>query len=355
MNKTFLFVTLLFVTSYCIENKADSMNQIVEELVELNKQVAAPADKINAVVSQIINAATDSNTAFNAFYSGVKRNCDSGRTMINDFVAKLQGDKVAISAGVSESQSNIAKALKNAQGYEADIKKAKESLKNAHKRAAQEQREYERTVQESHSKLIVVKHLRNIINDELVNAQQRKSQGKGKKAMLLQVQTVTEKLTELKGLLEKSNDNMFAVVVSSLLQTVTEDNFSDQGTLHKILNAVRKISENVKAWQKKAADSNKSLRATHKKQMDSQLASLRALGKLLVEARSDKTNNERNIQELNGHTLVLENALKRKQRELQFFGNVCQSHDQVAKQWNEMYANGSAKLKTLSSKILNLA
>lgn len=358
MNKTFLFVTLLIATSYALEH-TDSLTHIVDQLVELNKLVDSPSDKIGAIISSIQSATHDSEMAFKAFNDGNHNNCESAETLLKDFVEKLKGDKLSMTTAVNEAKSGITKAEKHADEYQAEIKKIKNSLKEEHLREEKERKEFEKHMAESDEKLITVRHLKNIITDELVNAQSKEHEHehvgtKAAKAVLVQLKTFTEKLTELKELLSNTNDSMFSVVVSNLLETVTEDNFSDQQTLRKILNSLNKIRDNLKAWRKKAQEEQKRLNKIHQTLVQSKLAELRSLGKLLVEARSDKANNEKAIQELTAHSSGIEATLNRKNRELHFFTKMCEEQNGIAKEIKSEFASQASHLKEMAVASLNL-
>lgn len=353
--KTFLFVILLIATSYAFE-KSNSMEEIVQQLVELNASVGAPSDKIGGIVASITSASRDSQKAFTAFSSGINRNCGSGTTLLDEFVNKLKGDQVTMSTGINNAKAAIVVAERNAKNYAKQIKDAKEELRKDHIREQKERAEHEKHIREAENKLIIVRHLKNIINDELVNASNEASPKtiRPRAAMLVQLNTFSEKLNELKDLLTEASDSMFSVVVSSLLQTVTEKNFSDQGVLMKILSALKKIKTNLKAWMRKSTKERSRLNDIHHKQTASKLASLRSLGKLLVEARSDKTSNEKAIQEFTASQAGIANALKRKNRELAFFGKQCNSQSTLVKEINTQFAQEEAIYKRFQTELLKL-
>jgi hypothetical protein len=345
MSRTFIFLTLLFVSSYCIERKAANINQIVDELVELNKKIATPKDSIGTIVAQIGSAVRDSSRAFKGFYTDLQRNCASGQGYINDFANKLKGDLIAAQTGINDSNKAIAHSDKDAAEYAKQIKSGKAALRAAHVRHEKEKAAFAAVLMEADLKQLTIKHVRDIIEDELLN---------GKAPTLLQVNTITEKLTELKGMLEKSNDNMFSVVVGSLLETISEQNLNNQTVLRNILNTLAKIRKNLLAWRKKAIATNKQIRKTAKQTAAARLKALRALGRLLVEARSAKTNAQRNIQELNAAVAHLNNALKRKTRELKHWNALCTDQARIAL----VFRNGRTELKNhvkkVSAALLNL-
>jgi len=333
------------VSTCYIESKATNINQIVDELVELNRKIQTPKDKIGTIVATVKNAVGESSKAFKAFYADMQRNCKTGSSYINDFSNKLKGDSLAAKAAITKAEKSKAKAEADSVKYLKEFKETKTAIRNAHIREEKEQRHFERLLIEADNKLIVIKRVRDIVEDELLN---------GKAPSLVQVNTVTEKLNELKTMLEKSDDSMFATVVGALLETVSLQNLSDQGILRNILSTLKKIKVNILSWRKKAIKDNKNVRKIAAKAMAAKLKSLAALGKLIVVAKSDIVQATRNIEELKAAIAHLDHAIKRKARDLKHWNSLCDNQALIAKIFREGRKELRAHVAKVAKNLLNL-
>jgi hypothetical protein len=315
MSRTFLFLTLLLVSSFCIEKKADNVNQIIDELVALNTSVQTPADKIGSLVSQIRTSAHQSAKAFGAFYSGVQANCKAGTRYLSAFSAKLNGDVVATRQGVLGAQRRMAKGTAAGTRLTAQVATAKTSLRNSRARQVKEATVFRALLAEAKGKMLVLKQVRDIVVDELLN-------GKAP-ASLIQVNTITSKLQDLKKMVANDNDSMFSAVVGSLLEMVTQQNLNDQTILRKFLAALARLGSKISNYITKSTAGAKKIRALNLTTNAARLTSLRALGKLLVEARSQVVAGTRTVEELNNAGEVLNRAVQRKVRETKQWSNLC--------------------------------
>jgi len=124
---------------------------------------------------------------------------------------------------------------------------------------------------------------------------------------------------------------MFTVVVTSLLENVSERNLNDQGILRKFLKSLKKIRNSIWKWKKTSKANHKVQRKLAKESIAAKLKSLRALGRLLVEARSNKVSATRNIEELKAAVSHLNHAITRKTRELKYWNLLCDNQAAVMK------------------------
>jgi hypothetical protein len=346
MSRTFIFLTLLIVSSFCIERKADNFNQIIDELVELNSAIATPADKVARTIASIRAAANDSATAFSAFYTQVQANCASGRKQLANFASKLQGDLVNAQAGINSATKAAALNKKNAGRFQAQAAAARSALAKTHARQQKEAATYREQLLEAEAKMVVIKHVRNIVVDELLN-------GKAP-ASLLQVNTISSKLNQLKSMVEASNDSMFTTVVNSLIEMASEKNLSSQRILRKFLGALKKLNDKLKLWISTSAAENKKMNAINKANNAAKLKSVRALGRLLVEARSSVVAAARTIRELKNATTVLGRSIHRKSQEAHHWGRICAAQAKTMTVFRDARASLKAKVTQVSAALLHL-
>jgi len=275
----------------------------------------------------------------------MQRNCKIGSSYINDFSNKLKGDLLTANGAITKSEKHKVKAQKDLTKYSKEFKESKAAVRAAHIREEKEQRHFEKLLIEADNKLIVIKRVNDLIEDELLN---------GKAPSLVQVNTVSEKLNELKTMLEKSDDSMFATVIGALLETVSLQNLSNQGILRNILSTLKKIKNNILAWRKKAIKDNKNVRKIAAKAMAAKLKSLAALGKLIIVAKSDIVQATRNIEELKTAIAALNVVISRKARDLKHWNALCDNQAQIAK----IFRDGRSELKkhvsNVAKNLLNL-
>jgi hypothetical protein len=346
MSRTFIFLTLLFVSSFCIEKKPDNVNQIIDELVALNTNVGTPASQMGELVEQIGAAAHDTATAYTKWYSGVEANCAAGFKYLKSFHEKLEGDRVGAQASVASFQSRMRKNTASAAKLVVQVKAGKATLRNAHARMVKERSAYRVALLEAEGKITVIRHVRNIVVDELLNG--------NAPASLIQVTTITSKLQELKTMVQKDNDSIFATVVGSLLEMVTEKNLNDQKILRKFLGALSKLNNKIRAWRTSTLKRNKEQHQIDKATAKARLTSLRALGKLLVEARSAVVAGRNAVEDLTNTVALLTRGLARKAVEAKNWYSLCADQARVNTMFVTAHKSLEAHVKGVSARLMNL-
>jgi len=346
MSRTFVFLTLLLVSTYSIERKADSFNTIVDGLVELNSMIKAPADTVEGLVAQMKDSTKLSHESFISFYAGVEHNCEEGQRFIKDFSAKLAGDILANEVSVENAKKAIVKANADAAKYTEQIAVTRGSITESHKRHEEEVAKFRGSITEAENKLIVIRYIRNIIEDELLNAETP--------ATLLQVNTISEKLAELKGLLEKSKDAMFGAVVTSLLSTVSEQNLNDQTTLRKILGGLDKIKANFEQFKKDSIKVNAEATKEFSEQSSALLKMMREQGKLIIESKGSVVGHGKHIDHLVAANVAIKGAIERKKGESTSWEALCNNQIEVKKVFMDGSKAAGDHLKQVGDEIMKL-
>ena len=345
MSRTVFFLVFLFVFSSCIESKQGNFDQIMHELVELNQVIETPPIELSKVITEIKKSVQECVQTFMEFYNKVKDNCKTGNLLISEFKAKIEGD--ILNAIVQENNANNRIVTNNLAVAKLgkDIKEAKEVLKDSRKRHHKETKDFYKTLQESTNKIIVIKHLENIIVDELLN--------KPANASFLQVKSIKSKLQDLKALVEKDDDEMFTGVLGAMVSLVTLQNLNDQTILKKILTTLAKLKEKLKIWRTKELKSFKELEKLAKKANQAKLTSLRAMGKLYVEAQSSLIAAKSSLTQLVNIKHLLNVALSRKVKESDNWNKLCADQDRIAHLYNKSYTDLKAAAKHTESLIVN--
>jgi hypothetical protein len=327
-----------------MEKRADAVNQIIDELVELNKELTHNAE-IGRMVSQIRASLSNSAKIFNAFYKVVEKNCNAVHKSLDGFVKTLEGDKLSANSEASRLRTSIAKHQRNAVQFAKQLRNTKKALRSSLNRHSKEGKLFRGRKLEAENKLIVIRHVTNIINDELLNS--------NKPASLIQVNTISSKLQELKNLIAYDNDAMFASVVSSLIEMSSEQNLNDQNTLNKLLNALRRLEAKINTWRTVALKDQRRIVRLNQVANAAKLKSIRALSKLVVEARSHITGSQKQMAEIaNGLGLVVR-GIARKLKEKVALKTVCDDQARVQREAVQAYTQLTAKTHDVAKAVLN--
>jgi len=319
MNRTFIFLAFLLLSAIYIEGKPEAINELFEELVELNAQVKTSQFAVKNLVNQVRSESAEASRNSVTYENNVKLTCSTGQSDLQSFLTKLNGDMVAAKAGMESTNRQIAEdKAKSKKVYEEN-----ENNKRGHQQEVERQRDVQRTfrrhVAEAHRKLAVIQHVTNIIHDELLNAN-----ATGKRASLIQVTTVTEKLQELKTLVAKDEDTMFSHIVETLIEMATEQNLNDQDVLRNILAALNKLQSSMLSWMKNAKADNKKIRMINREENAARLKTIRNSEKLLADYAASDTLNRRTVEDLNIVYMTAGTAFHHKRREFNSYRVLCE-------------------------------
>jgi hypothetical protein len=309
------------------------MNEIIDELVQLNKDVRTSRSQIARLVSEIRNSNSKSEGSFSNFLNSVRARCTRGSTLMKDFVTQLTGDKTTAEVQIKNTQTRLGQFDKNIASTVKQINILETSISESQKRERKEARDFSNTLFEAEEKLQALRHIQNIVQDELLNT--------GKGASLLQVKTISEKLQELKAKIEKDSDPMFISVITGLMELTSERNLNDQSVLKKFLSAVSKLAAKLNEWRVKATRDRKNLRKIQKLTRTQKKNVLRSQNLLLVEYRSNKAAALSAIEELNHAVQESNRSLNRKANEIKHWNANCQDQERLGK----VFLSGYSEVK----------
>jgi len=272
-----IYCLALIMIAFCYCSAKSDFASIVHQFVELNDAMGVPREGASLQISRIRTALKKEAKVHKEFFRTLNTHCASAH-------AKLQGAINAAKSAINDAKSNInnwtknrTNAVKDQKDAAANIKKGRSQLVALRKRISKITMDYRVSATEADKKLNVVKVLRDIISDELFN----KVPG-----ALVQVSKFTEKLNELKNMLNNNSDSLYSPIISVLLDLATEQNFADQGVLRKILqnlNNLDKALRDFRAKQEKGLDAEmKSLR----KQVKNVRQRIRAYRRMRPQAHS---------------------------------------------------------------------
>jgi len=245
----------LILISSCFCSATKDYNNIIHQFVELNEAMGVPKEDVGVMIAGVTSALNKSKKAHTSFFRDIETQCASGLAMIKAGIKAADDSTKDATVQKNNWTSNLAKSAADKKDAAANIKKARGELKAARKRVSKLAMDYRVLAEEADKKLNVVKVLRDIINDELFN----RAPG-----ALVQVNKFQSKLAELKEMLNNNSDSLYSPIISVLLDLATEQNFSDQGILRKILDNLKNLDAALRKF-----------RADQEKGLDSEIATVR--------------------------------------------------------------------------------
>jgi len=307
---------LLISVSFCASSakNADKFPSILNQFVELNEAIGVEKADVGVIVAQVKNSLSSGKKQFANFFRAVEAHCSSAVAGIKTTIKELNSSINDAKSNQNNWTKNLASATADAKDAKANIVKARGQLVTLRKRISKITLNYRVYAEEADKKLNVVKVLRDIITDELFN----KAPG-----ALVQVNKFQEKLAELKGLLNNNSDSLYSPIVSVLLDLATEQNFSDQGVLRKILQNLNNLDKALKDFRAKQEKSFGAELKNIRKQIKNVKQRIRAYRRMRTQAISKRIDAQHYLT-FYGHEIVHFNAEKgRKETELHMFKKLC--------------------------------
>jgi len=232
--KNAIYFLILIMISFCASSTKNKYASILQQFVELNEANGIPKEDTGVIIAGVKNTIENGEKVALTFFRSLETSCTSSR-------AKISSSIKALGVSINEAQSNkntwnksVATSKKDQVDATSNIKKGKVQVKAIKARISKILLDYKVYAVEADKKLHVVKILRDIISDELFNHAP---------GALVQIGKFQEKLTELKGLLNNNSDSLYSPIISVLLDLATEQNFSDQSVLKKILQNLNNLNK----------------------------------------------------------------------------------------------------------------
>jgi len=313
-----------------MEAEIDSraFEEIMDDFVEVHKAASEDVD-IGVVLADVKITLQASAKKYKDFLSSFLLSCDTAKAKVQSFIKRLGDAKDEAANKVNNTWLvQLAKGRKGIKDSQSNTNTTVARLEKVGKQMAKIIIDYHSGVTETDAKLSVVKQLRDIIEDELLN-----SAGKS----FIQVEKFNAKLKDLQALIRKSGDTMYTPIIETLVQLASEQNFSDQKILQAILKNLKALEDNLrkfKAGQEYAMNATLSTLKAQEENLSGQLEDL-----LHLEQRytSDVAEANQNIELLNTHITNFNSEIARKQDELKAVQHLCDTE-------NEMFKAGQQRM-----------
>ncbi len=346
MNKSAFFIVLLVLIAFSSTSKLASFDGVISKLVQLNQAAGKDSSDISILVSQVASATKESNQKFDSFMEGLVNRCDTGKKLQSTFAEKLNNDILAIKTRSANAQKDNAKFENDNAGNNKDLRNAQNSLEDLKAQIAKAYGDLETFGSEAERKLVILKTLRDIITDELLAPTKGQS--------FVQLRTFNDKLHELKGLLEKSNDAQFTPLVSTLITLAQAQNFADQGILNQILAVLSKLEANLVEFRKKQESNDQKNIRDQKGLAMQKVTQIKTLANMIAGNESLIVDNNNLVASSEKDIAAIQKEIQRKATEVTYFTKICAFEDDL-KVKEEAYRKSFAdKVREIENKLIDL-
>jgi hypothetical protein len=217
-------------------------SNIISQFIELNNELGNPREDVGVIISSVRNVINEQEKRDEGFFNELSQNCNGSTAAVNNGLTKLANDINESTKSLNEWKATLAGTQGEITKAANDIKATAAKFQQAKQRINKDLLDFKVLATETDQKLNVVKTLRDIITDELLNNKSGHS--------FVQLNKFTTKLAELKEMLNNDNDSLYSPLVSVLLTLASEQNFSDQGILKKILENINNLEHNLTEFRK---------------------------------------------------------------------------------------------------------
>lgn len=335
-----LFFVLFIMSSFCTCSTKDKFASILQQFVELNDAMGVQKEDVGVIIAQVKNTLDGGARQFTSFFSAIETHCASATAKLSSSMKSLDSNVNDAKSNLNNWSKNVGAAIRDQKDAQVNIGKGRAQLVGLNKRTAKITMDYQVYVTEADRKTNVVKVLRDIITDELFN----KTPGS-----LVQITKFHEKLTELKELLNNNSDSLYSPMISVLLDLATEQNFSDQTVLKKILQNLNNLDKALKDFRAKQENSLESEINSIRKQITNVKGRVRAYRRMSAQAVSKKIDASHYISFYTHEITHFTTEKGRKNGEHIMFKKLCSFERKVHKAGNQAFHS----LKSTTSVLFN--
>jgi predicted nucleic acid-binding Zn-ribbon protein len=339
MKSTFFFLIFLFSTAFAtgIETTIDSreFSEIIEDFVEIHKEANSNID-IGMLLAGLRLNLDASQKQYRDFLDSFIVSCNNAKVKLGNYIVNLKGQAEETRSQANHWKRDTEKAFKDSGNNERMLNQTRANLQKVMQDMAQIIVEYHQGVGESEAKLVVIKQLYNIIEDELIKPS-------GRSFVQLKFH---RKLDNLQELLQKTGDTLYTPIITALVNLASESSFSDQSVLKQILFNLRKLRANIEKFKgEKEYDMNNRMVILKKEQenLESQIGDYQHLSERYV---SIVTEAHQNMDLLNKDFSNIQAEVERKNSELQNLNHLCEEE-------NTMYKRGINRIIEVKDGIRN--
>jgi hypothetical protein len=322
--------------------KVISYDGLMDQLLQLNKEAGKTNEEVSVLTSQIASTLKEIQQSGKSQNEEFQKSCKAGSSLIKGNVEKINANILTIKSNASKAEDENKKIADELSVNQKSIKDAREELKDIEKKISEKIEEIRIYGVEAEQKLAVIKTLSDIITDELL-----KPEG----SSFIQLSTIKPKLQELKSLLEKSHQTLYTPLVSTLIALTETRGFSDQKILRQILDLLGKLRNNLLGFRKNQDKEGREQVKTLKTQAKEKIKQIQEYGRLIASGQSNIKGNNEHVDSAAKEVKVLEQFVKRKEKEGDDWEKFCSKRDNVYQNEKETTELLLKKVDDVNSKL----
>lgn len=322
----FFFLTLIICSqtfATLFQSKETTMEYLLSELAELNGLAGKSKISVEALITKIRDSVQDANKSLKKTVGSIVERGNKGSDVLGKYIKKLVGDMKADEARISQVQDKLKKSTVEVAKYRKELGVSTAKIEKLNVRIRKERVNCHKHIDEIVQKLDTIKRLEDIINDELLQEEQKKqapaaaprSSNNTRSGNNTGFVQINDAFAELKEKLGNEQDIMISPLVSALLSIASSKRFSNQAILHKILTLTAKIAKNLREFEKKETQTCSKIQVELKKQIQSVVEQHRNLFKLYFSAAATVKYQTKLIQNLKFELQMLSRHIQTKQQE----------------------------------------
>ena len=351
MKTNFLFFITLIICSQSFSTlfkaKESTMKYIINELIELNQEAGTPALEIQKLLNGIEGGSSGMQAYSRRAFGSIESTCTQGGTKLSNFISQLRADLVADNAREFEARNKLKDIAKTAAGLNKELKETLEGIKRLAQRIKKEVQEDTRYSIEAQEKLDVIKRLRDLISDELVDGSQA--------GAFVQIEKIKKTINELKEKMENMEDQgPLTPLISALISLTSEGNFSDQKILRSILLLLNRIQENLQSFQVKRDESQKEVMNLLRNQRNAKVKQYQEVRKLVASTDNDSRYQNGVINHAQGAASVLNGQIAKKTKEFNQWQGLCNEEKKMGDDFLKSLTDFLGEIQRLRSVVAAL-
>ena len=240
MNTNALTFLLLLSVSFVLSSGNEYQN-LLTDFVSLHESMGAEKNDIGVLLARVRHANERQLNSLKGFKRIISKQCDSSNSRIKQVIATIKQNLNSAKNSLNQWTKTLVKARRARKAAAEQIKKTINEEHKLEEKLAKFVVEYQVVAKDGDEKLLLTRQLLDIITTELVNHAG---------SSFIQLKNFKEKLNELKSALNNSNESIYGPIVTSLLELATEQNFSDQSVLGRIVAYIKALRASVKKFRK---------------------------------------------------------------------------------------------------------
>jgi predicted nucleic acid-binding Zn-ribbon protein len=300
--------------AFCSCSSKNELTNILNQFVELNNAMGVQKEDVGVIIANVQNTLGQGKKSYRTFFSTVETQCAAALAKVQSAINNSQQNILDAKSNIDNWKKNAVAATRDVKDAKANIAKGRAQLSGLRSRISKQVIDYKIYASEADKKLNVVKILRDIISDELLN----RTPG-----ALVQVKRFHEKLNELKNLLNNNSDSLYSPMISVLLDLATEQNFSDQTVLRKILQNLNNLDKALRDFRTKQEAGLDSEIASLRKQIKNVRGRIAAYRRMKHQARSKSIDAKHYISFYSHEVKHFESEQGRQANNLSLFKKLC--------------------------------